>query len=167
MSAIKAFRFLVLFTWVFALTPIPAFSAAPKLKKPILSSSLSTPELIKQQMDDGKTTEVNQSRIFMPLIQKPVVHPLVGRWLDPDTSGTVTTIDWVIGGYRVVSVINPNRGGNEVVWSSWSPSSFSWAYCVPNGPCIISESISDTTLVANWHWDDWGNSGTTYYTRLP
>jgi hypothetical protein len=94
------------------------------------------------------------------------IHPLVGRWLDPDTSGTVTTIEWQNDGYVVVSIINPNRGGNELTWSSYINGVFRWEYCPPGMYCITSESISPDTLVANW-WNTGGFSGTTYYTRIP
>jgi len=39
---------------------------------------------------------------------------MAGKWLDPDTSGTITTIEAQGGGFAVVSVINPDRGGNEL-----------------------------------------------------
>jgi hypothetical protein len=114
---------------------------------------------------------VGDNRVYLPFIQKPVepvpLHPLSGRWLDPDTTGTVTTIEWQITGYVVISIINPNRGGNELTWSTWSNGVFRWEYCVPSGPCITSESISDDTLIANWYWTGGGNSGATYYIRLP
>jgi hypothetical protein len=117
---------------------------------------------------------VGDNLVYLPLIQKPaepVPHPLSGRWLDPDTTGTVTTIEWQSTGYAVISVINPYRGGNELTWSTWLNGVLRWEYCVYNGangyPCITSESISTETLIANWYWTHGGNSGTTYYIHLP
>ncbi len=99
---------------------------------------------------------------------------LAGRWNDPDTitdttpTPTVTTIAWENGQYVVTSVINPSRGGNEVTNSSWSNGVLTWTYCVPNGYCITSVTVSlngdklDTTYT-----DDQGNSGTTTFERAP
>jgi hypothetical protein len=92
-----------------------------------------------------------------------------GRWSDPDTSGTVTTIAEQNGQTVVVSIINPNRGGNELTSSSYVNGVLTWTYCPPGYNCVISEliSVTSTTLTATWHWTDGGNSGTTVYTRLP
>ena len=94
---------------------------------------------------------------------------LTGKWLDPDTSGTVTTIEEQNGEYVVVSVINPDRGVNEVTSSSYSNGVLTWEYCPPNMHCITSESVSVTSdrLTSTWSWSDGGNSGTTVYQRLP
>jgi hypothetical protein len=93
---------------------------------------------------------------------------LAGRWNDPDTKGTVTTIAWENGQYVVKSVINPSRGGNEVTKSSWSNGVLTWTYCVPNGNCITSRTVSVSGDSLNTTFtDDQGNSGTTTFTRVP
>jgi hypothetical protein len=93
---------------------------------------------------------------------------LTGHWNDPDTTGTVTTIAWENGQYVVKSVINPSRGGNEVTKSSWSNGVLTWTYCIPNGNCITSVTVSldGDTLHTTWT-DDRGYSGTTAFARVP
>ena len=91
---------------------------------------------------------------------------MAGKWLDPDTSGTITTIVADGSGYKVSSVINPNRGGNELTNSSWSNGVLTWTYCVPNGNCITSVTTSVTSTKLNTNWtDDGGQSGTTAFER--
>jgi hypothetical protein len=96
------------------------------------------------------------------------VAGLAGRWNDPDTSGTVTTIEFQGGQYVVTSVINPTRGGNEVTKSSWSNGVLTWTYCIPNGNCITSltVSVNGDNLSTTWT-DDGGQSGTTTFNRVP
>jgi hypothetical protein len=79
---------------------------------------------------------------------------LAGSWLDPDT-GTVTTIIALEGGYTVDSVINPNRGGNELASTDWSNGILTWIYCVPGGACITTEAVpgSGDSLATNWSND--------------
>ena len=93
---------------------------------------------------------------------------LAGRWNDPHTSGTVTTIIWANGQYTVQSVINPSRGGNEVTKSSWSNNGLIWTYCVPDGYCFttMTASVNGDNLDTFWT-DDHGNSGQDTLTRLP
>ena len=106
-------------------------------------------------------------------IQEPMPG-LAGRWNDPDTitdttpSPTVTTIAWENGQYVVVSVSNPSRGGNEVTKSSWTNGVLTWTYCVPNGNCLTSATVSlnGNSLDTTWS-DDKGNSGTTTFERAP
>jgi hypothetical protein len=91
---------------------------------------------------------------------------MAGAWLDPDTSGTITTIVADGSGYKVTSVINPNRGGNELTDSSWSNGVLTWTYCVPNGNCITSVTTGVTSSKLNTTWtDDQGQSGTTDFER--
>lgn len=94
---------------------------------------------------------------------------MAGRWDDPDTPGTVTTIAEQNGGYVVVSVINPDRGVNELTWTNYENGVLSWEYCPEGMYCITSETVSvdADTLVATWKWSDGGNGGTTYFNRLP
>jgi hypothetical protein len=68
----------------------------------------------------------------------------------------------------VQSVINPSRGGNEVTKFSWANNVLTWTYCVPNGNCITSAtvSVSGDNLDTVWS-DDQGNSGQTTFTRAP
>ena len=93
---------------------------------------------------------------------------LAGRGNDPDTTGTVTTIAWQNGTYVVISVTNPNRGGNEVTKSSWLKGVLTWTYCIPDGNCItsITVSVSGDNLDTTWT-DDTGQSGTTTFNRVP
>ena len=93
---------------------------------------------------------------------------LAGKWLDPDTSGTVTTIIAQGGGYAVNSVINPDRGGNELTKTNWSNGVLTWTYCIPNGNCITSVTVSlnGDSLYTTWT-DDRGYSGQTTLQRLP
>jgi hypothetical protein len=93
---------------------------------------------------------------------------MAGKWLDPDTSGTITTIEAQGNGFAVVSVINPNRGGNELTSTSYSNDVLTWTYCVPNQVCVTSEtvSVSGNSLKATWTSDD-GDSGTTTFERQP
>ena len=93
---------------------------------------------------------------------------MAGKWLDPDTTGTITTIAAKGSGYEVVSVINPDRGGNELTKSSWSNGVLTWTYCIPGGNCITSATVSvnDTSLETTWT-DDRGYSGTTTFERQP
>ena len=94
---------------------------------------------------------------------------LVGNWLDPDTSGTITTIEAQGNGYAVVSVMNPDRGVNELTESQWENGVLTWTYCPESMHCIVSYTVSvdESTLVANWDWADGGNGGTTYFVRQP
>lgn len=91
---------------------------------------------------------------------------LVGEWLDPDT-GTVTTIVAQGETYAVESVINPNRGVNELTQTNWSNGVLTWTYCPEGMHCIVSSTVSvdATTLVATWAWADGGYSGTTTFSR--
>lgn len=91
---------------------------------------------------------------------------LAGSWLDPDT-GTVTTIVAQGDGYAVESVINPNRGGNELTSTQWGDGILSWTYCVPGGACVTAEtiSVSGDSLYTNWS-NDQGYSGSTTMQRV-
>jgi hypothetical protein len=93
----------------------------------------------------------------------------VGKWLDPDTSGTITTIIEQNGELVVVSISNPTRGGNELTSSSYANGVLTWEYCPAGMHCITSRLISVTSnsLTAAWSWSDGGNSGTTVYSRVP
>ncbi len=107
----------------------------------------------------------------LPTVAAPTEQPasMAGNWDDPDTPGTVTTIGEQNGGYVVISVINPDRGVNELTWTKYENGVLSWEYCPQNMYCITSETVSvdDTTLVATWRWSDGGNGGTTYFNRIP
>ena len=95
---------------------------------------------------------------------------MAGKWLDPDTSGTITTIVAQNSGYAVVSVINPgpDRGTNELTKTSWSNGVLTWTYCISGGNCItsVTVSVNSSTLDTTWT-DDRGNSGTTAFQRQP
>lgn len=104
-----------------------------------------------------------------PTAQAPAAGPsMAGKWLDPDTSGTVTTITAQNGGYAVVSVINPERGGNELTKTTWSNGVLTWTYCIPGGNCITSVTVSVQAGSLDTTWtDDRGYSGTTTFQRQP
>lgn len=115
------------------------------------------------------TTPVPTPRPPSPTVTPPSPPTMAGRWDDPDTPGTVTTIEERNGEFVVVSVINPDRGTNELTWSRWENGVLSWEYCPPDMYCITSETVDVTedTLIAEWYWSDGGNGGTTYFERLP
>ena len=71
---------------------------------------------------------------LQPAVSKEALPGLAGKWIDPDSSGggTVSTIVWQDGTYVVTSVVNSNRGGNEIKTSSWSNGVLSWEYCPPS-----------------------------------
>lgn len=96
---------------------------------------------------------------------------LAGAWIDPDSSGggTVSTIVWQNNEYTVVTVINTNRGPNEVTNSSWSNGVLTWEYCPEGMHCITQNTVSlnGDTLTVNWAWSDGGNSGTSDLQRQP
>jgi hypothetical protein len=93
---------------------------------------------------------------------------MAGRWLDPDTSGTITTIVALGSGYAVDSVINPERGGNELTETNWANDTLTWTYCIPNGNCLTSVTgwVSADRLYTTWS-DDRGYSGETTFERVP
>lgn len=89
---------------------------------------------------------------------------LAGDWIDPDSSGggTVSTIVWQNNEYQVVSVINSNRGPNELTKSTWAEGVLTWEYCPEGMHCITQSTVSlhGDALTVNWSWSDGGNSGT-------
>jgi len=103
-----------------------------------------------------------------PTLDQGPMPGLVGNWLDPDTTGTVTTIAWQNKQYVVTSVSNPDRGGNEVTASNWSNGVLTWTYCVPNGACVTAQtvSVSGNSLETTWT-NDQGYSGPTTLQRQP
>jgi hypothetical protein len=94
---------------------------------------------------------------------------MAGRWLDPDTTGTITTIEAQGDGFAVVSVMNPARGVNELTETSWSNGVLTWTYCPQDMHCIVSKTtaVSDKILTADWSWADGGSGGTTKFERQP
>ena len=96
---------------------------------------------------------------------------LVGAWIYPDSSGggTVSTIIWDGSEYKVVSVINTNRGPNELTKTDWSNGVLTWEYCPQDMHCITQSTVSvnGDTLTVNWAWSDGGNSGTSDLQRQP
>ncbi len=105
---------------------------------------------------------------FSPLGSREAIPGLAGKWLDPDTTGTYHTIVWQNNQYVVTETKNPNRGTNEVTSSSWSNGVLTWTYCVPDGACVTTStvSVSGDNLVTNWSSDN-GSTGTTTMTRMP
>jgi len=117
----------------------------------------------------GSTTFERVAGTGQPAFSGADMSLLVGKWLDPDTTGTITTIVAQGSGYAVESVINPDRGVNELTETSWDNGVLTWTYCPGGMHCIVSSSISvdDTTLTATWAWEDGGNNGTTEFSRVP
>ena len=103
----------------------------------------------------------------LPVNQEPIPG-LAGKWLDPDTSGTYHVIVWQNGQYVVTQTMNPARGGNEVTSSTWANGVLTWVYCVPNGACVTTQtvSVSGDNLETTWT-NDQQLSGTTTMTRMP
>ena len=97
--------------------------------------------------------------------QPPAGASMAGKWLDPDTSGTITTIAAKSGGFEAVSVINPERGKNELPNLPWSNGVLTWTYCIPGGNCItsVTVSVNDSSLETTWT-DDRGLLG---YDNIP
>ncbi len=89
---------------------------------------------------------------------------LAGAWIDPDSSGggTISTIVWENNEYVVTTVINPDRGPNELTSSTWSNGVLTWEYCPEGMHCITQSTVSlnGDALTVNWSWSDGGNSGT-------
>ena len=102
-----------------------------------------------------------------PTLQPSAVPDMAGRWIDPGTMGTITSIIAQDGGFAVKSVINPARGGNELTATNWSNGVLIWTYCIPNANCItnVTVSLDGNNLNTNWT-DDSGNSGQTTFLRL-
>jgi hypothetical protein len=100
---------------------------------------------------------------------------LVGKWLDPDTSGTYHIIAYQNGEYVVTATNNPNKSGYKVTSSTWANGVLTWTYCVPDGACVTTKtvSVSGDNLETTWTNDQTdpstGNpySGTTTMTRMP
>jgi hypothetical protein len=96
---------------------------------------------------------------------------LQGAWIDPDSSGggTVSTIVWTGNEYQVISVINTNRGPNELTKTDWSNGVLTWEYCPEGMHCITQSTVSvnGDTLTVSWAWSDGGNSGTSDLQRQP
>ncbi|MFH1524621.1 MAG: hypothetical protein ABIF04_06625 [Chloroflexota bacterium] len=94
---------------------------------------------------------------------------LAGKWLDPDTTGTLTTIVWENGKYAITTIMNPNRSVNELSWYTWENNTLSWEYCPENMHCISSKlvSVNGDNMSAEWWWSDGGNGATTTYQRVP
>ncbi len=96
----------------------------------------------------------------------PPMQGLAGYWLDPETTGTTTTISAYGDGFVAESVINPNRGTNELTSTNWSNGVLTWTYCVPNGACVTNQTISinGDNLEISWS-NDQGDSGFSTMTR--
>jgi hypothetical protein len=102
-----------------------------------------------------------------PTLQPSAVPGMAGRWIDPGTMGTITTIMAQDGGFAVKSVINPARGANELTATNWSNGVLTWTYCIPDANCITNVTVSLDGNSLNTTWtDDSGNSGQTTFLRL-
>jgi hypothetical protein len=92
---------------------------------------------------------------------------MAGKWLDPDTSGTYHVIVWKNNQYVVTETRNPNRGDNEVTSSYWDGTTLTWTYCVPQGACVTTNTVSVSGNNLNTDWsNDQGLSGSTVLTRM-
>jgi hypothetical protein len=103
-----------------------------------------------------------------PSGNQEAIPGLAGKWLDPDTSGTYHVIAWQSSQYVVTATMNPNRGTNEVTSSTWANGVLTWVYCVPDGACVTTAtvSVSGDNLDTTWT-NDQGLSGSTTLTRMP
>lgn len=107
-----------------------------------------------------------------PATSQEAMPGLAGKWIDPDShgGGTVSTIVWQNDTYVVTSVVNSNRGGNELKKSSWANGVLSWEYCPADMQHCISQtaiSLKGDVLTVNWVWSGGGNSGTSELKRQP
>jgi len=108
------------------------------------------------------------SSLVPSLSGREAVPGLAGKWLDPDTTGTYHIIAWKNGEYVVTGTYNPDRGANEVTASTWSNGVLTWTYCVPDGACVTTKTISVSGDELNTSWEnDQGSSGATTMTRMP
>jgi hypothetical protein len=92
---------------------------------------------------------------------------LTGKWQDPETYD-IMTIAWQGGNYVVTSVVYNDQQYN-VTSQSWSGSSLTWSYYIPETGVTLSyetTSLSGDSLYTNW-WNDAGNSGTETLGRVP
>jgi|WetSurMetagenome_2_1015567.scaffolds.fasta_scaffold47335_3 hypothetical protein len=96
----------------------------------------------------------------------PDMSGLVGRWLDPDSSGDITTIIALGGGYVVDTVTSPGQDGNELTSTNWTNGVLSWTYCVPAKACVTMQTLSlaGDSLQTSWS-NDLGQSGSATLTR--
>ncbi len=106
-----------------------------------------------------------------PVNNQQALSGLAGKWIDPDSSGggTVSTIENQNGEYVVTSVINTNRGPNELTKTSWSNGVLTWEYCPEGMHCITQSTVSldGDSLTVSWAWSDGGSSGTSVLQRQP
>ncbi len=96
------------------------------------------------------------------------IQGLAGKWQDPDTVGpTYHVIAWQNSEYVVTETRNPERGGNEVTSSNWDGTTLTWTYCVPDGACVTTSTVSlnGNELDTTWS-NDQGDSGSTIMTRM-
>jgi len=112
-------------------------------------------------------TPVPPTAMPSPTVAPLPMAGLAGSWLDPDTTGTVTTIIALDGGYAADTVTNPNRGGNELTETNWANGVLTWTYCVSGGACVTTQtvSISGDSLDTTWS-NDQGLSGSTTLQRV-
>ncbi len=85
---------------------------------------------------------------------------LAGTWQDPATTDTFV-IAWQNGQYVVTSVTYDSTT-YEVTEQSWSGSSLTWTYYIPEYDTYLSyetTSLSGDSLYTNW-WNSGGASGT-------
>jgi hypothetical protein len=143
-----------------SLIPTPTPTAAPVVTEP--------PVATEAPVATASPVATEAPVATSPATGQEAMPGLAGRWNDPQTQGTITTIIWTNGQYMVQSVINPSRGGNEVTKFSWSNNVLTWTYCVPDGNCITSVTVSVNGDSLDTVWtDDQGNSGQTTFNRVP
>ena len=154
---------------IFLLRNIIPFLVGP-IPTPTQSVILASPTLLSLPTATHRSTDTLRPTVTPEPVATLVPLPNVaGKWLDPDTSGTITTIVEQNGELVVVSIINPGRGANELSSSSYVNGVLSWKYCPGGMHCVISQLVSftSTSLTATWAWSDGGNSGITVYQRVP
>jgi hypothetical protein len=144
--------------------PKPTPTAAPVVTEPPVATEAPTATETPTATEAPMATAPATSQEAMP--------GLAGKWIDPDSTNgdTISTIEWANGGYVVTSVINVNRGGDELKTSSWENGVLTWVYCPANMQDCIKQttvSLNGDTLTVDWVWSSGNNSGTSDLQRKP
>jgi hypothetical protein len=149
--------------------PLATPPAPTALPSPLPSATLSSATLPPVMLPASPLPLATSST--QPVAGQQAMPGLAGKWVDPDSvnGDTVSTIAWQNGTYVVISVINSNRGVNEVTKSSWSNGVLTWVYCPASYYCISQATVSlnGDALTVNWSRTDVQSSGTSILKRQP
>lgn len=97
-------------------------------------------------------TLVSPAALPSPTITPDPMAGLAGSWLEPDNTGTVTTIIALNGGYTVDSMIDPNQGKIEITSTDWSKGVLTWTYCRTGDACVTNQTDSFIGESLDIHW---------------